>query len=161
MRNCAALVPDAPSLRFGENQALERTPPSGGRSVPHWAPMRSIFATFCICVLLWGNARAAELPGAECPVHGELVHWIADYCILTLETDDEIAAGDCIVKELAIASKDQCKAKLQYKRAMCRAVVIRDGRDTIEKCMADRSFAGSTVTNGGVGAQQIPRAPTE
>ena len=29
MRNCAALVPDFPSLRFGENQALERTPPSG------------------------------------------------------------------------------------------------------------------------------------
>ena len=107
-----------------------------------------------IGVLLPGNVSAARLPGAECPVRGELVHWIADYCMLALETDDEIATGDCIAKELATASKDKCKAKLHYKSSMCRIVVARDGSGTVEQCVADRSFAGSTVRNGGVGAPQ-------
>lgn len=82
------------------------------------------------------------------------MHWIADYCMLTLGTDDEIIAGGCIAKELAIASKDRCDAILSYKNSMCRIVVARDGGDSIEQCMADRSVVGSTVMKGGVGAQQ-------
>jgi hypothetical protein len=117
--------------------------------------MKTIFATICIGVLLSGNVSADQWPRAGCPVQGELVHWIADYCMLTLETDDEIAASDCIAKELAIASKDKCDAKLHYKSSMCRIVVARDGSGTIEQCVADRSFVGSTVRNGGVGAQQL------
>ncbi|OGA17781.1 MAG: hypothetical protein A3I63_09950 [Betaproteobacteria bacterium RIFCSPLOWO2_02_FULL_66_14] len=74
--------------------------------------------------------------------------------MLTLQTDDEIAAGDCIAREIEIASKDACRAKLQHKRAMCEFVIARDGDGTIERCVADRGFAGSTVRNGGVGGRQ-------
>lgn len=119
-----------------------------------WASMKPIFVTTCIGVVLSGNVSAAQLPRAECPVQGELVHWIADYCMLTLETDDEIAAGDCITKELAMASKDKCNARLHYKSVMCGIVVARDGGGTIEQCVADRSFVGSAVRNDGVGARR-------
>ena len=118
--------------------------------------MKNVLAAFLISVLLSGNLRATELPWAECPVQGEPLHWIADYCMLTLETDDEIAAGDCIAQELAMASKDPCEAKLHYKRAMCGAVVARDGSGSVEQCLADCTFAGRTVANEGVGARHLP-----
>ena len=73
--------------------------------------------------------------------------------MLTIGTDDEIAAGDCIAKELELASKDACRAKLKYKSAMCGVVIARDGSGTLASCVADRSFAGSTVRNGGVGGR--------
>lgn len=106
-------------------------------------------------------AGSAEATGTECPIQGELMHWIADWCMLTLGTDDEIAAGDCIARELEVASKDACKAKLQFKSAMCGVVIARDGSGTVERCVADRGFAGGTVRNGGVGGRRgsadIPR----
>ena len=106
-------------------------------------------------------AGAAEATDTECPVQGALVHWIADWCMLRLGTDDEIAAGDCIARELEVASKDACRAKLQVKRAMCGVANARDGGGNIERCVTDRSFAGSTVRNGGVGGRResadIPR----
>ena len=123
--------------------------------------MKHIVAILFVSMLLGSNSNSAELPEAECPIQGELVHWIADYCMLTLGTDDEIAAGDCIARELVVVSDDQCKSKQKYKRAMCKAVATRDRKTTTEQCMADRSFAGSVVTNEGVGAQQITRERTE
>ncbi len=114
----------------------------------------SIRQSICIGALLAGGAGAAEMPGSECPVQGELLHWVADWCMLTLGTDDEIAASDCIARELEAASKNACKAKLQFKSAMCTIVIARDGSGTVERCVADRGFAGSTVRNGGVGGRR-------
>ena len=79
-------------------------------------------------------------------------HWIADYCMSKLETDDEIAASSCIGKELKRKFRSDCAAKLHYKRAMCGLVI--DGKqrgDNLESCVADKSFVGTTVRNRGVG----------
>ncbi|MDP3514537.1 MAG: hypothetical protein Q8S20_17495 [Sulfuritalea sp.] len=80
------------------------------------------------------------------------IHWIADYCMAQLETDDEIAASACIGDELGRAFADDCAAKLHYKRAMCeRAIALRYRQDDVDGCLADREFVGATVRNGGVG----------
>ena len=113
----------------------------------------TILASICIGVLHSINVSSAQPPRAECPVQGELVHWIADWCMLTIGTDDEIAAGDCVAKELEVASKDACRAKLKYKSAMCGVVIARDAGGSLASCVADHSFAGSTVRNGGVGGR--------
>ena len=94
-------------------------------------------------------ASAAD-PGCEVP--GDKVHWIADYCMAKLGTDDEIAAGDCINEELTRRFASDCAAKLHYKKQMCEAAVQRgDFKGGVQACLADRSFAGPTVSNGGVG----------
>jgi hypothetical protein len=88
----------------------------------------------------------------ECPVAGTRIHWIADYCMSKLETDDEIAASPCIGKEVARAFTNDCGAKLYYKKTMCRLAISRKQRqDDINSCLADKEFKGATVRNGGVG----------
>ncbi|WP_027716719.1 hypothetical protein [Desulfuromonas sp. TF] len=67
-------------------------------------------------------------------------------------TDDEIAAMDCISRELQRGFPDDCAAKRHYKRALCEATISRQTfAGTIESCMEDEDFMGSTVRNGGVG----------
>ena len=99
---------------------------------------------------------ATEVVGqtAACPVQGDKIHWIADWCMSTLETDDEIAAGDCINEELKKRFGSDCAAKQHYKRRMCELAAKRDRlRGGVSSCMADRTFMGSTVRNGGVGGR--------
>ena len=80
------------------------------------------------------------------------MHWIADYCMSKLETDDEIAASSCINAEIRIAHADECFAKRHYKRALCELVIFRKARPgRVEDCVNDKGFAGSTVRNKGVG----------
>jgi hypothetical protein len=79
-------------------------------------------------------------------------HWIADYCMSRLETDDEIAAGPCISKELARKFRSQCAAKLHYKKALCGLAFSRKQLKTdAARCVRDKDFVGRTVRNGGVG----------
>ena len=88
----------------------------------------------------------------ECPVAGTKIHWMADYCMSKLETDDEIAASSCINVEAAKVFASDCVAKVYYKKAMCRRAISRKQRqDKINECIADKAFMGSTVRNGGVG----------
>lgn len=122
-----------------------------------WAPMNAICLTMSIGALLMnGYGHATETD--PCPVQGEAIQWIADYCMFKLETDDEIAVSDCIADEIktSFSFKSDCAAKAHYKRALCeltiRAEATQEG--PIERCVADGSFMGSTVRNGGVGAQQ-------
>lgn len=97
-------------------------------------------------------ATPASAQRRECPVEGTKTHWIVDYCMSQLETDDEIPASDCIGKELKRAFKNDCAAKLYYKRAMCRKSISTKQRDgSIGSCIADKGFRGSTVRNKGVG----------
>ncbi len=94
------------------------------------------------------------IAAAQCPIPGEKIHWIADFCMAKLETDDEIAAGDCIGAELERAPRDACAAKRKYKRALCE-LSIKNGhlKPDVRACLADPAFAGSTVRNGGVGGR--------
>lgn len=93
----------------------------------------------------------ATAPG-RCVIPGQRIHWIADYCMAKLETDDEIAAGDCIGDELERAPKDACAAKRKYKRALCELAIRRGQVKTgVARCLQERGFMGSTVRNGGVG----------
>jgi len=72
----------------------------------------------------------------------------------TLETDDEIAASSCINAEAAKAFTSDCGAKVYYKKTMCQqAISLKQRPDDINNCLADKSFMGSTVRNGGVGGR--------
>lgn len=102
-------------------------------------------------LLLSVTAVAIE-PEAACSVEGELVHWIADYCMLEAETDDEIAVSQCINKQSRAAFRTTCFARLHFKRAMCTLVVARGTKKgPVEQCMEDPNFMGYTVKNKGVG----------
>ena len=82
------------------------------------------------------------------------MHWIADYCMSKVESDDEIVAGPCINEEIRVRFRSDCAAKLHYKRALCRQALARGDRTgTLKDCIEDRGFAGSTVRNGGVGGR--------
>jgi hypothetical protein len=110
-----------------------------------------VAAWLALAALLHVGASSAAEP-AGCRIAGDKVHWVADYCMARLETDDEIAAGACIDAELGKAFSSDCAAKVHYKTALCEAALSRsDRKDGIEACLADPAFAGSTVRNGGVG----------
>jgi len=95
---------------------------------------------------------ATMASAAECRVAGERTHWIADFCMAQLETDDEVAAGACIGRESKKRFTNDCAAKIYYKRQMCRLSVDRNMRKgSVQSCEADRGFIGATVRKGGVG----------
>jgi hypothetical protein len=108
-----------------------------------------------VALLCWsGVAAAADSAPPGCPP-GEKIQWIADYCMAKLQTDDEIAASDCISTEYKVAFSDACAGKLYFKRALCEIVVKRGTRaGTVDMCVADKTFAGNTVQNGGVGGKK-------
>jgi hypothetical protein len=108
-------------------------------------------------VLSLGAASGGRAAGPACPIDGEPVQWIADYCMSKLETDDEIAAAGCIAKELTARHASVCDARRHYKRAMCDLAVARASyAGSSGQCVADRDFVGSTVRNGGVGGPASP-----
>lgn len=120
------------------------------------AGMRTARILACVVSLFTAAAAATVDASGECP-EGEVVHWIADFCMLVQETDDEIAVSECIAKERATVPKDACHTKRHYKAAMCHRVVARDG-GSVDRCVADRRFMGSTVKNGGAGYGRVPPA---
>ena len=112
----------------------------------------SFLDAILVLLIAISAATPASAQPRECPVVGIKIHWIADYCMSNLETDDEIAASDCIGDELKRVFKNDCAAKLYYKRAMCRkAISTRQREGSIGSCMADTEFKGYTVRNKGVG----------
>jgi hypothetical protein len=101
--------------------------------------------------LVFWAATAVGAAEPACPP-GETVQWIADHCMASLETDDEIAASDCIARGLETKFPSECAARLHFKRGLCEIVVKNGSRaGTVAACVADPAFAGSTVRNGGVG----------
>jgi hypothetical protein len=109
------------------------------------------FAVRALCfALAAASCGGASLP--DCLIQGERVHWIADYCMSKLQTDDEIAAGSCINTESDKRFRSECAAKLHYKRALCQLALELEARPgQIEQCVSDAGFVGSTVRNKGVG----------
>lgn len=109
-------------------------------------------ASFAAALTLACPPAMAQAPGPACPVPGEVVQWIADYCMLTLQTDDEIAVSDCIAENLKKPFAGECAAKTHFKRAMCGLSPQESGpAGSVERCVADPDFMGRTVSNNGVG----------
>lgn len=117
---------------------------------PH--PMRLALLALLFALLV---ASAYGADTVACFIEGSRIHWIADYCMSRLQTDDEMAASACIDEESRIAYPDECVAKRHYKRALCELVISRNSRSgSIDNCLNDKSFAGSTVKNDGIGGRQ-------
>ena len=110
----------------------------------NWALAASFFAMLAVSL---GPAHAAN-----CAIEGNPIHWIADYCMSRLETDDEIPASNCIHEEIGKRAPDECLAKRYYKRALCELAIARNSRSgSVTRCLQDRAFVGPTVRNKGVG----------
>jgi hypothetical protein len=88
----------------------------------------------------------------DCVAKGEPIQWAADYCMLKIQTDDEIAASDCIDEEMKKSSGSACDANARFKRGMCETMIRAGTRaGTVDACLLDPAFKGRTVEAGGVG----------
>lgn len=113
----------------------------------HWRVGVVAVAGLAAAVLV----RAGEAR-ADCPLPGEAIQWIADYCMQSMQTDDEIAVSGCIGDQLSRRFADDCAAKRHFKAALCAgSSEVREGGRTAASCVADPQFMGPTVRNGGVG----------
>jgi hypothetical protein len=104
-----------------------------------------------LATLATAASAFAQNPPHPCLVRGEAIHWAADYCMLKLETDDEIAVSDCIEEQRKAVPGTGCAAKTQLKRRLCELYVSSDRkRGTAAQCVRDPAFMGRTVRDGGV-----------
>ena len=95
----------------------------------------------------------AGVEASECDIHGESIHWMVDYCMARIGTDDEIAASPCIQEQTQILFRSECGARAHFKRALCALSVGRGGyRGLVTECVDDQEFRGITVRDGGVGS---------
>jgi hypothetical protein len=127
------------------NSALQRTRRQA-------ASLSSTHVRVGVVIIL---AAWLSLAGAEdsCLAVGEPVQWVADYCMLKMETDDEMAVAECIEVERKTQFPSACASNAHFKKLMCEQM-IRNGTKsgTIDRCVEDPAFKGRTVEKGGVGA---------
>jgi hypothetical protein len=113
------------------------------------APMKAmvILASAVVFSASSGTASSAT----QCLAEGEPIQWIADYCMLKMETDDEIAVSGCIEEERKKSFTASCASNLHFKTKMCE-VVIRNGTraGSVDQCVKDPKFKGRVVEAGGV-----------
>jgi len=111
--------------------------------------MKTTVAGLTVAALAWSAQVGAE---SRCAAVGQPVHWVVDYCMLKMQTDDEIAVSGCIEKERKKSFRSSCARKLHFKKGMCEAM-IRYGTKTgtVTQCMKDPTFKGRVVEAGGVG----------
>ena len=105
-----------------------------------------------LCGLAVAAGCALGHAAPVCPAPGEPMHWRVDYCMLKMETDDEIAVSDCIEAQGKRRFRDACASNTHFKRRMCQRMIGQGTRDgTLAQCLADPAFQGRTVRHGGVG----------
>jgi hypothetical protein len=112
--------------------------------------MKTVLLGIAALAITWSTqASSAE----KCQAAGEPIQWIADYCMLKMETDDEIAVSGCIEEEGKKSFPSSCASNLYFKKGMCEGM-IRNGTMTVsvEQCVKDPTFKGRVVEAGGVGA---------
>jgi hypothetical protein len=111
-----------------------------------WTALRGALAFASIAAL------SPVVAAAQCVAPGEPIQWRADYCMLKMETDDEIAISECLESEGKRRFRDACAGNSHFKKEMC-ALMIQNGTrtGTVEQCLQDPSFKGRTVERGGVG----------
>ena len=103
-----------------------------------------------------GPSRAAT---PDCPP-GEPIQWMADACMAALQTDDVIAASDCIERERRLRFPDACAAKVHFKRRLCETLAAGDADpDRLATCLADPRFHGRTVAAAGPATPSLPPLP--
>ena len=103
--------------------------------------------------LVAGISSAETSTGNQCPAEGQPVQWIADYCMLKVETDDEIAVSGCIEEQGKKSFATACASNLHFKKKMCERMLRNGTRaGTVEQCVNDLTFKGRVVERGGVGA---------
>ena len=105
----------------------------------------------CVLIALaaWTSIVSAE---NRCPAVGEPIQWIADYCMLKMETDDEIAVSGCMAKESKLKFRSACASNTHFKKRMCERMIRNGTRaGTATWCVRDPAFKGRTVGAGGVG----------
>jgi len=103
-----------------------------------------------LTILMMGLSLGASASDDSCAIPGEPVHWVIDYCMFTAETDDFLnpAVQECFRKQ-ETKGMGACEIKTKYKQAMCKMKSSQPG-GSWESCMADDTYAGPTVRNGGV-----------
>ena len=106
-----------------------------------------------VLVLAFLSAACPVEAGTVCLAPGEPIQWRADFCMLKMETDDEIAVSRCIEEEGKRRFPNSCASNTYFKKRMCE-LTIRSGTraGSVDRCLNDPSFKGRTVENGGVGA---------
>jgi len=86
----------------------------------------------------------------ECQVKGLKIQWLTDYCMYKLETDDILEIDACMNDDAKNNYKDDCFAKIKYKRKMCKIAIEEEWiKNTVQGCLTDQSFMGSTVKHSG------------
>jgi hypothetical protein len=104
-----------------------------------------------VALAAWASLANAE---DSCPAAGEPIHWVADYCMLKMETDDEIAVSRCMEEERKARFPDACASNTYFKKRMCEQMIRNGTRGgTLAQCVQDQTFKGRTVQAGGVGAR--------
>jgi len=107
---------------------------------------------FILCVLCIVPALQSVAADSDCPINGPKIQWLVDYCMYKIGTDDIIAADPCMKEDEKINYRNDCDAKIKYKKEMCNLAIgsgwVKKSRDA---CFADPEFMGGTVRNGGVG----------
>ncbi len=108
----------------------------------------------CTIALAFFAASWISFANAEnrCVAAGEPIQWIADYCMLKMETDDEIAVSGCIEKERKRRFPSACASNTHFKKRICERMIRNGTRaGTATRCVRDPAFKGRTVEAGGVG----------
>ena len=101
-------------------------------------------------LLLLSSIGSAAAGAPACPIPGEAVQWIADYCMHLGETDDVIAASDCIEREMQRPFRDDCEKKRHYKQALCKRMIDGGQRaGNLASCVDDPAFSGPLVERNG------------
>ena len=100
--------------------------------------------------LVLGLSLSIQANDKICAIPGESIHWVVDYCMYIAETDDFLnpAVQDCLLKQ-DTKKMGSCEIKIKYKKEMCKMMSV-DFNSSWEKCMADKTYSGPTVRNGGV-----------
>ena len=100
-------------------------------------------------LLLSSNALAGP---DNCPIVGEMVQWIADYCMAAGQTDDLEVVMPCIERESQIQFRSSCIAKHYFKRRMCEITYANSAlHKSVDECLNDPGFVGPTVGSGSSG----------
>jgi hypothetical protein len=106
-------------------------------------------AAFVLCLLAACPLANAATP---CLAPGHPLHWRVDYCMLKMETDDEIAVSQCIKDESKRRFRNSCASNAHFKKRMCERMIRNGTRaGSVDRCMKDPAFMGRTVRNRGVG----------
>jgi hypothetical protein len=161
----AGLVVGVTRARRAGEPALKGVASGGLKGLVYFVVVGSA-ATVGASVLsaLWIGFAVVVAPtiGDDCTVKGEPIQWAADYCMLKMQTDDEIAVSGCIDEEMKKAPAAACDRTAHFKRGMCEAMIGAGTRGgTVPECVDDPAFKGRTVEAGGVGGPVRPERRRE